>query len=99
MNARELTEWLQFVGGKPMLILRDHEGGRIKVFQSGEWIATVGPGSLLGLDEEAFFLGKTGDIEGCEERTTWGGIAALLSQYQQTGEVPVMDADGFIVEE
>jgi hypothetical protein len=95
MNAIKLSGMLQFVGGKPMLILRDHEQGRIKVFKSGVWIATVGPGAVLGVDTEACLMGKEGDVEDVEERTTWGGVAWWLSEYQQHGTLTCMDEDGF----
>ena len=95
MNAIKLSGMLQFVGGKPMLILRDHEEGRIKVFMGGVWIATVGPGAVLGVDTEACLMGKEGDVEDVEERTTWGGGAWWLSAYQQHGTLTCMDEDGF----
>ena len=99
MNAIKLSGMLQFVGGKPMLILRDHEEGRIKVFQSGVWIATVIPGPLMGeKTAEAILMGKEGDIAEDEERTTWGGVAWWLSEYQQSGTRTCMDEDGFPAE-
>lgn len=95
MNARELNGMLRFVGGRPMLILRDHEDGRIKVLQSGRWILTVVPGHLLMDDCEAVLLGREEEGFYDEERTTWGGVAYALSMLQQTNTVPAMDEDGF----
>lgn len=95
MNARELNGMLRFVGGRPMLILRDHEAGRIKVFQGNVWIMTVIPGHLLGTGTECVLLGREDAGFYDEERTTWGGAAYALSELQQTGVVPCMDADGF----
>ena len=96
MNARELTSLLRFVGGRPMLILRDHDALRIRVYERGVWIFTVGEGRALGVQQEAFLLGvEAADMGHHEERSTWGGIAHALSMYQQHGEVPCMDEDGF----
>jgi len=94
MNARELTGMLRFAGGRDMLILRDHEAGRIKVYKKGEWIFTVIPGSLLGVRTECVLLGKA-EQDGVEERTTWGGAAYALSMFQQYGDIPAMDSGGF----
>jgi hypothetical protein len=85
---------MRFVGGRPMLILRDHAEGRIKVYLKGEWAFTVIPGELMGYECDAVLLGKA-QQDGTEERTTWGGVAHALSQFQQTGEVPCMDSEGF----
>jgi hypothetical protein len=96
MNASRLFTSLRFVGGNPMLILRDHEDGRIKVFMNGKWIMTVIPGHLMCLGCEAVLLGVEDEGQFCEERTTWGGVMVALSEFQQTGEVPCMDTDGYI---
>ena len=98
MNASRLFTSLSFVGGRPMLILRDHTEGRIKVFLNGVWVATAGPGHLMDLDCEAFLLGREEEGHTFEERTTWGGIMVALSEFQKTGHVPCMDEDGFIYE-
>ena len=91
MNARELNGMLRFSNQRPMLILRDHEGGRIKVLEKrgGEefvWAWTVIPGHLLGIREEVELL----EYEGAErqERCSWGEVAFLLSELQQTGDYP-----------
>ena len=98
MNASHLFSSLRFVGGRPMLILRDHTEGRIKVFLGGKWVATAIPGHLLRLDCDAVLLGMSDEGYDFEERTTWGGIMVALSEFQQTGEVPCMDSEGFIYE-
>lgn len=95
MNANQLNGMMRFVGGRPMLILRDRPQGRINVFLKGDWIFTVIPGELMELDCDAVLLGREDAGQYAEERTTWGGIAHALSTFQQTGEVPVMDEDGF----
>ena len=95
MNARELNGMLRVVGGRPMLILRDHAGGRIKVFQSGRWIFTVIPGHLMGSNAEAVLLGREDEGFYDEERSTWDGIAYALSVLQQTNTVPALDENGF----
>jgi len=98
MFAAQLFRSLSFVGGRPLLVLRDHEGGRIKVLLNGEWVATVIPGHLIGRGEvDAVLLGMDDAGYTFEERTSWGGIMCALSEFQQTGEVPVMDEDGFVV--
>ena len=98
MNAAKMNGMLKFIGGRPMLILRDHTEGRIKVYLGGKWVATAIPGHLMGLDCEAVLLGCSDEGYDFEERTTWGGVACALSEFQQTGDVPCMDADGFICE-
>ena len=72
--------------------------GRVKVFMNGVWIMTVIPGHLMCLDCEAVLLGCEDQGQYCEERTTWGGVMCALSEFQQTGEVPCMDDNGFIYE-
>ena len=86
MNARELNGMLRFAGGRPMLILRDHVGGRIKVFEGGKWAWTIIPGHLLGIREEVELL----EYEGAErqERCSWAKVAFMLSELQQTGDYP-----------
>ena len=94
MNARELNGMLRFSNEHPPLILRDHVGGRIKVLEkrSGEfvWAWTVIPGHLLGIREEVELL----EYEGAErqERCSWGKVAFLLSELQQTGDYPCDEA-------
>lgn len=94
MNASRLFSSLSFVGGRPMLILRDHTAGRVKVYMGGKWIMTVIPGDVLAQECEAVLLGRDDEGYHVEERTTWGGIMVALSLFQQTGEVPCMGADG-----
>ena len=98
MFASQLFSSLSFVGGRPLLILRDHSEGRIKVFLEGKWVATVIPGHLLSLKCDAVLLGMEEEGYYFEERTTWGGIMYALSEFQQTGEVPPMDEEGFALE-
>ena len=93
MNAQQLNSTLSFVGGRPMLILRDGIGGRIKVFVEGQWAFTVAPGHIAGADCEAVLVTR---FEWCEDNNkwhevfdgTWDLMSVLLSQYQQTGEFP-----------
>ncbi len=54
MKARPLTGLLKFRGGRPGLVLRDHETGHISVFRCNEHVATAGPGRLLALQQDAF---------------------------------------------
>jgi hypothetical protein len=98
MNAAKMNGMLKFIGGRPMLILRDHTEGRIKVYLGGRWIMTVIPGHLIEQDCDAVLLGIGEEGYDIEERTTWGGVACALSEFQQTGDVPCMNADGFIYE-
>ena len=95
MDANRMNHMLRFVGGRPMLILRDHVEGRVKVFLSGVWAFTVIPGELMGYDCDAVLLGCEDVGQYTEERTTWGGVAHALSTFQQTGQVPCMDEEGF----
>jgi len=83
-DARKLSSMLQFMGGKPMLTLRDHDNGRIKVFKGNNWIATVVPGSVWLIDEQAALLSYP-DSE-LEWRGSYDTIASGLSVLQQTGE-------------
>lgn len=85
MNAHNLRTMLRFRPGQG-LVLRDAEDGRIRVYRGNEWIATAGPGSLIGTKSEAFVLSK-GDDD-CEERGSWDFIAAVLSALQQEGDWP-----------
>jgi len=105
MNANQLNGMLRFTGGRPMLILRDHTKGRIKVFLCGVWSFTVIPRgahsatvSEGGYDCDAMLLGCEDADQYAEERTTWGGVAHALSTFQQTGEVPCMDDEGFEID-
>ena len=83
MNAQKFASMCRFQGGKPGLYFRDHVGGRIKVVTPrNEWIATVIPGELLGVDAECVLL----SIDGSEEyRVSYGEAAALVSALQQDG--------------
>ena len=98
LTAFQMSICLSFVGGRPMLLLQDHTKGRIKVFVRGVWSFTIIPGHLLHLDCEAVLLGCEDEGVYVEERTTWGGVAFALSEFQQTGEVPCMTHDGFVYE-
>jgi hypothetical protein len=90
MNAQQLSSTLSFIGGRPMLILRDGTGGRIKIHIDGEWAMTIAPGSCLGLTHEAVLMTRfdwckrTNNWEG-ELRGSWGLMALQLSHYQQNG--------------
>lgn len=83
MNAKQLTEMLQFKSGMPYMVLRDHSGGRIAVYSGGVRIATAGPGEMLGADEEAFLMSYP-DSQ-FEYRCGWEQVAVGLSILQQTG--------------
>ena len=98
MNADRLNGMLRFTGGRPMLILRDHTKGRIKVYLCGVWTFTVIPGELMDSEFDAVLLGCEDADQYAEERTTWGGVAHALSTFQQTGEVPCMDDEGFEID-
>jgi hypothetical protein len=99
MNAVRMFSNLRFVGGRPLLILRDHEAGRIKVFLEGVWAFTIIPGELLAVKCEAVLLGCWDAGYDNEERTTWDGVAFALSEFQQTGSVPCMTYEGFVFED
>lgn len=81
-DARSLSSRLAFKGGLPLLVLRDHEGGRIKVFRDSQWVATIVPGSLLCLDCEALLLSYP------DSNVEWRGrlaiIAVGLNAFQQS---------------
>lgn len=107
MNAQQLNLMLKFVGGRPMLILRDHVGGRIKIHIDGEWAMTVIPGSLLGLTCEAVLITRDEWVREHKKwdeelRCSWGLMALQLSQYQQEGsflcdeEIEEMDPLGLL---
>lgn len=69
-----------------MLILRDHNKGRVKIFCKGVWVATVIPGEVMLYPEyEAVLLSKDLEDAEYEWRGTYGDIAAALSVLQQTG--------------
>ena len=81
-DARSLSSMLKFKGGLPGLVLREHEGGRIKVFRQGQWAATVIPGHLMALDCEAALLSYPNrDIEW---RGSLAAVASGLSAFQQS---------------
>jgi len=48
MKARQLALLLKYKGGRPCLVLRDHETGHISVFRGNEHVATAGPGHPVG---------------------------------------------------
>ncbi len=83
MNASKFAMMCRFEGGKPGLYFRDHTAGRIKVLTAkNEWIATVVPGELLGVDAEAVVLSMCNSNE---FRVSYGEAAALISAIQQGG--------------
>ena len=89
MNASQFRMMCRFEGGKPGLYFRDHIAGRIKVLTAtGEWIATVIPGEILGelmlVDSEAVVLSFDQDSD-YEWRVSYGEAAALISALQQGG--------------
>ena len=85
MNAAHFRMMCRFEGGKPGLYFRDHIAGRIKVMTAkNEWIATVIPGELLGVDSEAVVLSKD-QASDYEWRVSYGEAAALVSALQQGG--------------
>lgn len=100
MNAAIFRMMCRFEGGKPGLYFRDHTAGRIKVLAAtGEWIATVIPGEILGVDTEAVVM-SFDQASHYEWRVSYGEAAALISALQQGGwdavdEVydAIMDAD------
>lgn len=81
MKAAYLTGMLKFSAEHPMIFLRDHVGGRIRVLaRDGEWLATIVPNfSIEG--HVLLFRNSSED----EFRGSWGLIATVLSVYQQTG--------------
>lgn len=83
MKARILSSLLKFRGGRPGLVLRDHETGHISVFRCNEHVATAGPGSLLALQQEAYLMSICGNHE---IRGSWYAIARAMSILQQTGD-------------
>lgn len=88
MNALPFSLLCRFEGGKPSLIFRDHDGGRIKVHCLNKWVATVIPGHLMAQDCQAVLLNNREDEEqiDIEWRGTYGAIASALSVLQQTGD-------------
>ena len=85
MNAAIFRMMCRFEGGKPGLYLRDHTAGRIEVLTAkNEWIATVIPGELLGVDSEAVLL-SLDQVSDYEYRVSYGEAAALVSALQQGG--------------
>ena len=85
MNAAHFRMMCRFEGGKPGLYFRDHTAGRIKILTAtGEWIATVIPVEILGVDSEAVVLSKD-QASDYEWRVSYGEAAALVSALQQGG--------------
>lgn len=95
MNAKQLTQLLQFKGGMPYMILRDGKDGRIAVYNGPTRIATCGPGEMLGADEEAFLMSYPDSI--FEYRCSWMQIAQALSTLQQTGSWDEVDIEFDVV--
>ena len=96
MNAAIFRMMCRFEGGKPGLYFRDHIAGRIKVMTAkNEWIATVIPGEILGVDAECVLLSIDGDDE---YRVSYGEAAALVSALQQGGWDAADEAYDAIVE-
>lgn len=93
MNAQRLAGMLRFSNERPMLILRDHEEGRIKVFEKVgneyKWGFTLCPGHLMGHTADVEML-SCPDREGYEysERCSWGMATLILTELQQTGDYP-----------
>ncbi len=85
MDAALFRMMCRFEGGKPGLYFRDHIAGRIKVLAAkNEWIATVIPGEILGVDTEAVVM-SFDQASHYEWRVSYGEAAALISALQQGG--------------
>ena len=85
MDAALFRMMCRFEGGKPGLYFRDHIAGRIKVLTAtGEWIATLIPGEILGVDTDAVVM-SFGQASHYEWRVSYGEAAALVSALQQGG--------------
>ena len=96
MNASRFRMMCRFEGGKPGLYFRDHIAGRIKVLTAkNEWIATLIPGELLGVDAECALLSMDNEQE---FRVSYGEAAALVSALQQGGWDAADEAYDAIVE-
>lgn len=80
MTASEFMSMCRYVGGLPMLIFRDHVGGRIKVYRNGEWVATLVPEGMLADTPVLLFKNESND----EFRADWGTLAHYMSVYQQS---------------
>jgi len=91
MKANSFSHLCRFQGGLPIIVFRDHVGGRIQLWLAGRWIATVAPGHVMSYPEhEMVMLSKTDDgdedaIE-IEWRGTYGACAAGISVLQQTAD-------------
>lgn len=83
MKARILSILLKFRGGRPGLVLRDHESGHISIFERNEHVATAGPGRLLALEQAAYLISA---CDCYEFRGSWYAVARALSVLQQTGD-------------
>ena len=83
MDAWTMQKALEDIPGEDMEF-EDHEGGRIKVLSNGEHIATLGPGRLMALDQEAFLLSYPDSNE--EWRGSWASITAGLAVFRMTGD-------------
>ena len=92
MNAALFRMMCRFEGGKPGLYFRDHIAGRIKVLTAkGEWLATLCPGEILGVDTDAVVM-SFGQASHYEWRVSYGEAAALVSALQQGGWDAAYDA-------
>lgn len=81
MKAAYLTGMLKFSTEHPMIFLRDHADGRIRVLaRSGEHLATIVP-DFCPQGHVLLFKNTAQD----EFRGSWGLLATILSVYQQTG--------------
>lgn len=88
MNAEQLRDMLRFVGGKPMVIPKNYHGGRIQLFRKGQWIGTLVPGSLLGIEQPyaLFSLNESGYIEFEERGSLRACVAAINTLQQEDGD-------------
>ena len=96
MDAALFRMMCRFEGGKPGLYFRDHLAGRIKVMTAkNEWIATLIPGEILGVDAECVLLSMDNSRVW---RVSYGEAAALVSALQQGGWDAADEAYDAIVE-
>lgn len=88
MKASPFSHRCRFEGGKPAIVFRDHDRGRIKLWLCNKHIATIVPGHLLAQDCQAVLLNVREDDEqiDIEWRGTYGAIAAGVSALQQTAD-------------
>ena len=106
MNAAIFRMMCRFEGGKPSLYFRDHIAGRIKVMTAkNEWIATVIPGEILGVDSDGAFQVVRAVLPQKELtkystalRALTGGRADYTDSFAYYQEVPA-ESEKTIVEE